>query len=270
MTLRTLVAFLAIGSTLSMGCFNSDDDKDDDDDEEESEDGGGVGGDEDLDSDGDGLTDAEEAELGLDPENADTDYDGFEDGEEVSAETDPASCWSVPEGWSQCVGQATADGVSGTGYAVGETVPNWTAWDQNGDEVEFWQFYSQVVVLDMSAGWCGPCRSAAESAESEFQEHKEDGVQFVHLMIDDNSYDGYVTDEDFVSDWASEYGLSFPVVWDDSTDGYATAYVEFYYEDMVSGVPTFVVIDQDMVVHDYWAGTSASQLSAAINELISD
>lgn len=43
-----------------------------------------------LDSDGDGLTDAEEEALGTDPSLADSDGDGVEDGEEVQQGTDPA------------------------------------------------------------------------------------------------------------------------------------------------------------------------------------
>jgi hypothetical protein len=42
-----------------------------------------------VDSDNDGLTDAQEAELGTDPDNADTDGDGLEDGAEVALGTDP-------------------------------------------------------------------------------------------------------------------------------------------------------------------------------------
>jgi cysteine-rich repeat protein len=42
-----------------------------------------------LDSDGDGLTDREEAELGTDPNNSDSDADGVGDADEVEAGTDP-------------------------------------------------------------------------------------------------------------------------------------------------------------------------------------
>ena len=42
-----------------------------------------------LDSDGDGLTDAEEAEIGTDPSLFDTDADGLSDGEEAALGTDP-------------------------------------------------------------------------------------------------------------------------------------------------------------------------------------
>jgi hypothetical protein len=44
---------------------------------------------EDADSDGDGLIDAQEAELGTDPANPDSDEDGLFDGAEVTGGTDP-------------------------------------------------------------------------------------------------------------------------------------------------------------------------------------
>ena len=52
-----------------------------------------------LDSDGDGLTNAQEASLGLDPNKADTDGDGFNDGVEISAGSnanDPSSLANFP------------------------------------------------------------------------------------------------------------------------------------------------------------------------------
>ncbi|MEX0363256.1 MAG: gliding motility-associated C-terminal domain-containing protein, partial [Allomuricauda sp.] len=49
-----------------------------------------------VDSDGDGLTDGEEASLGTDPNNADTDGDGLTDGEEVLVVDDPNTT-AIPE-----------------------------------------------------------------------------------------------------------------------------------------------------------------------------
>ncbi len=52
----------------------------------------------DTDTDGDGLTDAEEVQLGTDLSKADTDGDGVDDGDEVVAGTDPTDPSSAPGG----------------------------------------------------------------------------------------------------------------------------------------------------------------------------
>lgn len=53
-----------------------------------------------LDADDDGLSNAEEEERGLDPNNADTDGDGVDDGEEVEGGTDPLATDSDVDGLS--------------------------------------------------------------------------------------------------------------------------------------------------------------------------
>ncbi len=50
----------------------------------------------DSDSDDDGLNDGKELELGTDPNKADSDGDGFTDGDEVAAGTDPNNADSIP------------------------------------------------------------------------------------------------------------------------------------------------------------------------------
>jgi Bacterial TSP3 repeat len=51
-----------------------------------------------VDSDGDGLLDADEAAFGTDPGFADSDGDGWLDGDEVSIGTDPLDVGSFPVG----------------------------------------------------------------------------------------------------------------------------------------------------------------------------
>jgi YD repeat-containing protein len=59
--------------------------------------GAGASGDSSLDSDGDGLTDAQELLIGTDPFNPDTDGDGYPDGLEVALGSDPLDPHSVPD-----------------------------------------------------------------------------------------------------------------------------------------------------------------------------
>ena len=70
-------------------------------------------------------------------------------------------------------------------------------------------------------------------------EHPED-VVYVSVMLDANSS----LDQAIVS-WASEYSANYPVLADNS--GELSSFV-------VSGYPTFVIIDKDMVIKntDLW------------------
>jgi hypothetical protein len=65
-----------------------------------------------ADSDEDGLTDAEEAELGTDPNNADSDGDGLADGVEVELGTSPTSADTDGDGYTDAEEQA--EGTSPT------------------------------------------------------------------------------------------------------------------------------------------------------------
>jgi|GEM_PF-627234 len=72
---------------------------------------GGNGGNQDdnADSDGDGLTDAEEAELGTDPNDPDSDSDGIDDPDEVDQGTDPNNADSDGDGMTD--GEEAANGT---------------------------------------------------------------------------------------------------------------------------------------------------------------
>jgi len=81
-----LVSFLLIGGTaIQYGCSSSEE----------------VTQTQPVDTDGDGLTDAQEADLGTDPNNADTDNDGLTDGDEVNEYgTDPLKADTDDDGLS--------------------------------------------------------------------------------------------------------------------------------------------------------------------------
>ncbi|MCB9794079.1 MAG: TlpA family protein disulfide reductase [Alphaproteobacteria bacterium] len=218
-----------------------------------------------ADSDGDGVSDGDEVDAGLDPLDADTDDDTVSDGDEVSGGSDGTDCLSVPQGhWPNCLARAQADGVSGEGWAMGDVFNNWQGEDQAGGEVEFHQFYGAVVVLNLAAGWCEPCVDGAPGLEALYQTYKDQGFVMLDLLIDDESADGRITQSGFTQTWASTHGLSFPVLSDDSFEGYAEAYAGLANEGYVTGVPTFAVFDRDLRLTDVWSGVDEARLVSEI------
>jgi hypothetical protein len=106
-----------------------------------------------LDSDGDGLTDAEELELGTDPMNSDSDGDGFSDSEEQVAGTGPLDFNDHPYygGWP--MDDCRNDVESSGSYQVGDIATNFELLDQYGkaERVRLHDFCDQTVLLVSSA-----------------------------------------------------------------------------------------------------------------------
>jgi len=104
------------------------------------------------DDDGDGLTAAEEEEMGTDPLSDDTDGDGFADGDEVSSYTDPSDGDDHPYqgGWEIA---SCRDDIVSTGNEVGEITDDFALLDQFGDTVRLHSFCDRAVMLIGSAFW---------------------------------------------------------------------------------------------------------------------
>lgn len=222
-----------------------------------------------ADADGDGLTDAEEAELGTDPDNADSDGDGFDDLSEYEAGTDGNLCWDVPEGWANC--RTLSEGVTGEGYAMNQIVPDFPLNDQYGNELGSWDFYGMITVLDISAGWCGPCQAAAPGFAEWARENEPNGVMAVTIFIEDASYQ--TPDTEDVLNWSETYNVTSPVTWDASYeyngDYYNTAYAEFSIAGTYEGyIPTFIVLDRDHRV--VFAATDEEGAKAKVAELLAN
>ncbi len=105
-----------------------------------------------LDTDGDGLTDLEEGDLGTDLAEPDTDGDGWDDGEEVAGNTDPTGKRDHPYigGWA--MGACRHDVVA-TGNEVGDIADDFALTDQFGEKVSLHDFCDREVLLVSAAFW---------------------------------------------------------------------------------------------------------------------
>ncbi len=169
---------------------------------------------ENVDSDGDGITDIDELALGTDPRNADSDGDGLTDGDEQARGTDPLNSDSdndgLPDVWEVCYNldplsaadaadDADGDGLTNTEEYLLGTDPSNPDSDGDGmsDGWEVQNGFEPLIATDAAM-------DADADGLSNLQEYT--------LGTDPNNSD---TDEDGMLDaWEVRYGLD-PLDWRD-------------------------------------------------------
>ena len=100
-----------------------------------------------VDSDGDGLSDAEERELGSDPALMDSDGDGWDDGVEHGYYTDPADANDHPYTGGWPIDSCRNDLVA-TGMNEGDVINDVKLLDQFGEEIRLHDFCNHTVLIE--------------------------------------------------------------------------------------------------------------------------
>ena len=109
-----------------------------------------------------------------------------------------------------------------------DPAPGWTLKDLNGKTVSLSDFKGKVVVLDIWATWCPPCRAEIPHFIEIQNEFKGQGVTVVGLSVDSSGPAA-------VAEFAKSNGMNYPIVMADEKTAVA------YGADQ--GIPTSVVID---------------------------
>ncbi|MFT7521779.1 MAG: peroxiredoxin, partial [Kiritimatiellia bacterium] len=161
--------------------------------------------------------------------------------------------------------RAHADDSTTEGWGVGDRYKNVSASDQFGQQVDLYQFYGNVVLLDFSAGWCAPCRAVAKTAEAEYRERADDGFVIVHMMFED--YSGNLPTKGFLQTWAAASRLTFPVIYDPSVEDNLDG---LYESGLYKGsIPFMILLDRDMTIVQAVKGSNqVDDLLSTADELL--
>ncbi len=133
---------------------------------------------------------------------------------------------------------------------VGSTAPDFTAVELPGGRPATIENYrGKVVLLNIWATWCPPCKVEMPSMERLHQKLAGTDFQLVAVSVDEE-------DSSVVNKFVHEYGLTFPVLHDQ--DG---SIRQIY---QTTGVPESFVIDRDGVIVKKVIG--AADWDAPVNE----
>ena len=153
------------------------------------------------------------------------------------------------------------DGVCG--HAVGDEICDLILKDQNDDAWSLYDLEGDVILLDFSAMWCGPCQSAASTVQEMQDFYEAEGFHYITVLIDDTS--GDTVEQDEAQFWADTFGIKTQPVLQGNRDlvdgdpslGYP-----------ISSWPTFIFVDRDLSV--FWGiyGYSEEYLRMVIEDML--
>lgn len=140
--------------------------------------------------------------------------------------------------------QAAASDFSTIPVDVNYAAPALKLTDLDGNSVSLDMYRGKVVLVNLWATWCPPCKAEMPTLKNFYEEYKDNG--FVIVAIDDGE------SADLVKPFVDEYGLPFPIWLDED---YVT---EKTFRTV--NLPSSWVIDRDGTVRLLWVGAISSRV----------
>ncbi|NDJ75451.1 MAG: TlpA family protein disulfide reductase [Chloroflexi bacterium] len=138
---------------------------------------------------------------------------------------------------------------------TGAPAPAFSTETVDGEAVRLGDYDGQVVVLNLWATWCPPCRAEMPDLEAVWQRYADDGMVVLAVNQNESASD--------VAAFRTEYDLTFPVALDRAGD------VGRLYE--TSTFPTTYFIDRDGVIREVVHGAMpAAMIESLVRDLLED
>jgi cytochrome c biogenesis protein CcmG/thiol:disulfide interchange protein DsbE len=154
---------------------------------------------------------------------------------------------------SQRHGEARAGGI--TPVAMRRAAPNMVLERMDGGDWRLREHRGQVVLINLWASWCGPCREETPGLARLYREMGPQGLEVVGLSLD-------VGGRDKVRSFARQFEVPYPIAFPEQMSQLTEA---------VEGVPTSILVDREgRVAKTYMGAVRQGVFAADIGELLAE
>ena len=123
------------------------------------------------------------------------------------------TCSAADNGWPSILSEYVD--YEGQGAQTGDYLTNFELADQNDNTMCLSQLLGNVLIVDASTRWCGPCNEAAAESAVLWEEMKHIGPSYIAtLMVQDGAGGPAALDD--VEWWVDTYDIEYPVVRDEA------------------------------------------------------
>ena len=136
--------------------------------------------------------------------------------------------------FTACASEKSKAEGSAERIAVGAPVPAYSTLALGGDSVSLAGLRGKVVLLNVWATWCHPCRDEIPELESLYQKHKARGFEIIGVSVDAGN------DDAEIRDFMREYKMTY-AVWRDPDERVSARF-------LLVGVPATFLIDRQGVL----------------------
>ncbi len=113
---------------------------------------------------------------------------------------------------------------------IGDPAPRYAAVTLAGDSVNTKSLEGRVVLLNVWATWCAPCRQEIPFLQSLYEKHRGDGLEIIGVSVDARG------DEETIHGFVKDFGMTYPI-WRDPDERVQSLYLAL-------GVPASYIIDR--------------------------